>query len=252
MRPPAVTSRSCMACSRAAWVLGGVRLISSARITLAKMGPWMKRNCAVAGAVVLFEDLGAGDVAGHQVGRELDAVEAQVQDLGQAADEQGLGQAGHALQQDVAAGEQGDHHFLEDSFLPHDDLADLRAHGLVVFQQLIDPGGVVHIRAFRWDVCAKFQWSQNKVGSRYYPVFRKNCHGMDRGLFRRSLCQQGGPFFSLMQLPMTAPAQNDEIDRIVAAALGHGHPVMDFEEGGCATSRRGKCTVRCAGSARAE
>ncbi len=44
--PPAVTWRSCMACSRAAWVLGGVRLISSARMTLAKTGPrtnWKRR-----------------------------------------------------------------------------------------------------------------------------------------------------------------------------------------------------------------
>ena len=33
-----------MAWSSAAWVLGGVRLISSARTTLAKTGPWTKRN----------------------------------------------------------------------------------------------------------------------------------------------------------------------------------------------------------------
>src|SRR5579884_1219097 len=36
---PTVTCRSCMASRRAAWVLGGVRLISSARITLANNGP---------------------------------------------------------------------------------------------------------------------------------------------------------------------------------------------------------------------
>ena len=42
--PPTVTCRSCMDSSRAAWVLGGVRLISSARITLAKIGPRRKRK----------------------------------------------------------------------------------------------------------------------------------------------------------------------------------------------------------------
>ena len=39
-----MTCRSCMASSRAACVLGGVRLISSARITLANSGPSRKRN----------------------------------------------------------------------------------------------------------------------------------------------------------------------------------------------------------------
>src|SRR5579864_411475 len=41
---PTVTSRSCMAWSRAACVLGGVRLISSARMMLAKIGPGTNRN----------------------------------------------------------------------------------------------------------------------------------------------------------------------------------------------------------------
>ena len=42
--PPAVTCRSCIACSRAAWVLGGVRLISSASSMLAKIGPLRNSN----------------------------------------------------------------------------------------------------------------------------------------------------------------------------------------------------------------
>ena len=41
---PTVTSRSCIACKSAAWVLGGVRLISSARMMLAKIGPGTNRN----------------------------------------------------------------------------------------------------------------------------------------------------------------------------------------------------------------
>ena len=39
-----MTCRSCIASSSAAWVLGGVRLISSARIMLAKIGPAMNVN----------------------------------------------------------------------------------------------------------------------------------------------------------------------------------------------------------------
>ena len=41
---PTVTSRSCIACSSAAWVLGGVRLISSARMMFEKIGPATNRN----------------------------------------------------------------------------------------------------------------------------------------------------------------------------------------------------------------
>ena len=41
---PTDTSFSCIACSRAAWVLGGVRLISSARRKLVKIGPGMNSN----------------------------------------------------------------------------------------------------------------------------------------------------------------------------------------------------------------
>ena len=42
--PPIVTCFSCIASSRAACVLGGVRLISSARITFAKIGPGRNLN----------------------------------------------------------------------------------------------------------------------------------------------------------------------------------------------------------------
>jgi hypothetical protein len=41
---PTVTFRSCIACSSAAWVLGGVRLISSASTRFAKIGPGRNRS----------------------------------------------------------------------------------------------------------------------------------------------------------------------------------------------------------------
>ena len=102
-----------MASSSAACVLGGVRLISSARIMLAKTGPRRNRKLRVPGGLVFLDDLGAGDVRGHQVGRELDAAEGQVQRLGQGGDQQRLGQPGHAVEQAVAAGEQGDQQFFD-------------------------------------------------------------------------------------------------------------------------------------------
>ena len=51
---------------------------------------------AVAGGGVFFDDVGAGDVARHQVGSELDALEDQAQGLRQGAHQQGLGGAGQS------------------------------------------------------------------------------------------------------------------------------------------------------------
>ncbi len=127
-----------MACNSAAWVLGGVRLISSARTMLAKIGPLHEPEDPLAGRGVLLDDLGAGDVAGHQVGRELDAAELQVQGPGQGGDGERLGQAGHADRQAVAAGEQADHHFLDHLVLPDDDLVNL------ALEQLAGPLDALH------------------------------------------------------------------------------------------------------------
>ena len=44
MLPPAVTRYSCIDCNSAAWVFGGVRLISSASTRFANTGPLIKRN----------------------------------------------------------------------------------------------------------------------------------------------------------------------------------------------------------------
>ena len=118
--PPAVTRCSSIACSSAAWVLGGVRLISSASSTLVNTGPGTnrKRRWPVVG--LLLEHVRAGDVGGHQVGRELDAVALERERLREARDERGLGQAGHADEQAVAAREQGDQQQLDHRLLADD------------------------------------------------------------------------------------------------------------------------------------
>ena len=75
---------------------------------MAKIGPLHEAEGAPPGGAVLLEHVGAGDVGGHQVGRELDAVEGEVEHLGQGGDEQRLGQPGHAHEEAVAAGEERD------------------------------------------------------------------------------------------------------------------------------------------------
>ncbi len=84
-----------------------------------------------AGLGVVLQHVGAGDVGGHQVGRELNPPERQLQNVGDRADQQRLRQARHADQQAVPPAEQGDEHLVDDVGLPDDDLADLFPQAVV-------------------------------------------------------------------------------------------------------------------------
>ena len=74
---------------------------------------------------VLHDDVGPDDIGRHQVGRELDPREGQLEALGQRLDEQGLAEARHALQEHVAPGEHADQHVVDDLPVPDDDFLDL-------------------------------------------------------------------------------------------------------------------------------
>ena len=71
-------------------------------------------------AALLHDDVRAEDVGRHQVGRELDAREVQVERLGQRAHQQRLAQAGHAFEQRVPAGDQADQRLPHELVLPDD------------------------------------------------------------------------------------------------------------------------------------
>jgi hypothetical protein len=84
-----------------------------------------EHHLAAAGGGVLVDDVGAGDVRRHQVGRELDAVELQVEDAGERRDEQRLREAGDADDETVAADEQRQEDQLDHVALADDALAKL-------------------------------------------------------------------------------------------------------------------------------
>src|SRR5205814_4151502 len=84
--------------------------------------------------LILVENLGAGDVGRHEVRRELDALEIEVQDVGERLDQQCLRQTGHAGNQAMAAGEQRDQHVLDNVVLADDDLAKLAEDPLASFR----------------------------------------------------------------------------------------------------------------------
>lgn len=72
----------------------------------------------------------AGDVAGHQVGGELDAREAAVEAARQGAYQQGLAEPRHAFHQHVAAGEQRGEHVVDHRALADQGFLQFAAQGL--------------------------------------------------------------------------------------------------------------------------
>ena len=100
---------------------GLARLISSAIRSCAKTGPRTKRK-ARAPVGALLQDLGAEDIGRHQVGRELDAAGGEAEHGAHRLDELGLGEARHADEEAVAAGQHGGQRALDDGFLAEDDL----------------------------------------------------------------------------------------------------------------------------------
>lgn len=157
-----------MASSSAAWVLGGVRLISSARTTLANRA-FEEFEFAVTGVAIFVHHVGAGDIAWHEIGGELDAIEIQRQALRQRADEQRLGQTGHTFKDAVTAGEEADQKLFDHFVLTDDHPADLRG-----FHRGPGGGGAGRQGLVR-------RWMDLRVGSRvlrktrpFGPPLKKN------------------------------------------------------------------------------
>ena len=80
---------------------------------------------AGSGGWIHVENLRPGDVRGHQVWGELHAPEAQGRRVGEAAHEEGLGQARDAHEHRVSAGEQRDEQLLDHPALSDDPALEL-------------------------------------------------------------------------------------------------------------------------------
>jgi hypothetical protein len=83
---------------------------------------------AAARVRVVLDDLRSRDVARHQVGRELDARELEVERLRERVDQECLREAGHADHETVAAREQREKHQLDHAVLADDQLAQFGAN----------------------------------------------------------------------------------------------------------------------------
>ena len=83
---------------------------------------------------ILLQDIRSGDVAGHEVGSELDAVELEVHRLTEGADQQGLGQTRDAGDQRMSPGEERQQGVVDDLLLSDHRFANL-------LHQCLSPGG---------------------------------------------------------------------------------------------------------------
>ena len=75
---------------------------------------------------ILVHDVRAENVRRHEVRRALHAARLEANDLRKHTHEEGLAEAGHAFEQDVAAAEDGDERVREEIVVAHDGLLDLR------------------------------------------------------------------------------------------------------------------------------
>jgi hypothetical protein len=92
---------------------------------LENTGPSRNRRSRAPVERFLLDDLCPRDVRRHQVRRELDAAERQVQRACQRADHQRLGQPRNAFQQAVSPAKQRDQQLLDHLLLAHNDLTQL-------------------------------------------------------------------------------------------------------------------------------
>jgi len=87
--------------------------------------------------VVFLEQLGAGDVRRHEVGRELHAVERQVQRLRQRLNQERLCDAWNADQQYVTSSENRGDEVVDDIELADDASSDLVSEPLTCLRELL-------------------------------------------------------------------------------------------------------------------
>ena len=101
---------------------GAVDLVGEQQI--GEDGPGAKLEPGLA----LIVEKAPGDIARQQVGRELDAPEAEVERLGQEPGDECLGETGIVLDQDVTVGEDAGDDALQHIVLAHHDPAQRRDH----------------------------------------------------------------------------------------------------------------------------
>ena len=86
--------------------------------------------------VVIFDDIGTGDIRWHEIWSELDAIKLQSQRICQCANQQCFGSTWHTGNQTVATHQQSDQQVLHDFVLTHNHATDFAAQVLSYIPEL--------------------------------------------------------------------------------------------------------------------
>src|SRR5215216_7417578 len=89
-----------------------------------------KLHPAMTGGAIFFDDLRTRDIGWHQIWSELNALEREVQDVGNGPHEQCFCEAGNAGDDRVATNEKCEQHLFDDFVLPDDRLSDFAQQAL--------------------------------------------------------------------------------------------------------------------------
>ena len=86
----------------------------------------------------VFQDVRPGDVRGHQVGGELNPLEANIEDLRDRADHQGFRQAGNADQENVPLREDRREDEVDHLALADDHLVEFGDHHIARMSEFVE------------------------------------------------------------------------------------------------------------------
>jgi hypothetical protein len=104
---------------------------------------WREHHLPASGRRILLDDVGAGDVGWHQVGRELNPGEFEIDNSRERVDEQRLREPRHTDDQAVTADEERQQHFVDRITLTDDDLAQLRDDALAARLHFVGQRNIV-------------------------------------------------------------------------------------------------------------
>ena len=89
-------------------------------------------------AFTLFQNVGAGDVRRHQVGCELNPAKVHIQQFGDCAHHESLGQSGNADQKTMPTRKDRGQNLINDSVLTDDHLVKFFDHDFMVSMKLFE------------------------------------------------------------------------------------------------------------------
>ena len=107
-----------------------------------------------------LEDFRAGDVTGHEIWGELDAIEVEGHQVGEGVNEEGFGEAWDAHEEGVTAGEDAGEELFDDRVLADDNFPEFGTDPAIEFAEFIDSGDIGFL--FGVGVWSLHRWNRGR------------------------------------------------------------------------------------------